>query len=524
MKKYLLLFLLLFSSVAQADYIPVWPFARGGTGQATQQAAIDALAGATTSGLYLRGTGSHITLGAIQAADVPTLNQNTSGNAATVTTNANLTGPITSVGNATSIASQSGTGTTFMMTASPTATGTLTAAQINDTGEAITSSSATSLVVGQSGATNPAFQVDDSTSSSVTGIVIKSKAGGGGVSMQALDPSSNTSSTFYILPESGSNGGVGIGMSGSQPTFGVNGGVNIATVGQGYNTTSGFTFNNGVFGGDNNLNAGVNVPYSMWSSSSYRGHATGALALQEDFLVNGATDTFNAASTMTNGATLGLTYKSCGTNGTCTNESALYIPSSAVTGSIANNYGINVAASTGATANIAIHSTDGTHIVNLSDGTNAITATGTISATTVQQGGTQVFSTAGTGLSASGATVNSNAVYFLDFQPGLLTSVTGTTSVFFKASKAATVDNIIGSAMTFSCVANPTVTMYECGTSTTCAGPTTIGSVTVTAAGTATVGTVSSAAVTAGDYIGWAITAGTCTSLDLSVTAQAHSN
>lgn len=42
------------------------------------------------------------------------------GNAATVTTNANLTGPITSAGNATSIASQTGTGTTFVMSASPT--------------------------------------------------------------------------------------------------------------------------------------------------------------------------------------------------------------------------------------------------------------------------------------------------------------------------------------------------------------------------------------------------------------------
>lgn len=44
------------------------------------------------------------------------------GNAATVTTNANLTGPITSVGNATSIASQTGTGSVFVMQASPTLT------------------------------------------------------------------------------------------------------------------------------------------------------------------------------------------------------------------------------------------------------------------------------------------------------------------------------------------------------------------------------------------------------------------
>ena len=42
------------------------------------------------------------------------------GNAATVTTNANLTGVITSVGNATSIASQTGSGTKFVVDTSPT--------------------------------------------------------------------------------------------------------------------------------------------------------------------------------------------------------------------------------------------------------------------------------------------------------------------------------------------------------------------------------------------------------------------
>jgi hypothetical protein len=53
---------------------------------------------------------------------VPTWNQNTSGSAATaatVTTNANLTGVITSVGNATSIASQTGTGSKFVVDTSP---------------------------------------------------------------------------------------------------------------------------------------------------------------------------------------------------------------------------------------------------------------------------------------------------------------------------------------------------------------------------------------------------------------------
>lgn len=62
------------------------------------------------------------TFRSLVANDIPILNQNTTGNAATVTTNANLTGPITSAGNATSIASQTGTGTTFVMSVSPVLT------------------------------------------------------------------------------------------------------------------------------------------------------------------------------------------------------------------------------------------------------------------------------------------------------------------------------------------------------------------------------------------------------------------
>jgi hypothetical protein len=46
---------------------------------------MDALAGATTSGQYLRGNGTDVVMSAIQAADVPTLNQSTTGNAATAT-------------------------------------------------------------------------------------------------------------------------------------------------------------------------------------------------------------------------------------------------------------------------------------------------------------------------------------------------------------------------------------------------------------------------------------------------------
>jgi hypothetical protein len=59
--------------------------ANGGTGATTAQAAINALAGATTSGQYLRGNGTNVVMAAIVAGDVPTLNQNTTGTAGNVT-------------------------------------------------------------------------------------------------------------------------------------------------------------------------------------------------------------------------------------------------------------------------------------------------------------------------------------------------------------------------------------------------------------------------------------------------------
>jgi len=59
--------------------------ANGGSGQTSAQAAMNAFAGAVTSGQYLRGNGTNVVMAAIQAADVPTLNQNTTGTAANVT-------------------------------------------------------------------------------------------------------------------------------------------------------------------------------------------------------------------------------------------------------------------------------------------------------------------------------------------------------------------------------------------------------------------------------------------------------
>lgn len=58
---------------------------KGGTSAVTQQAAINSLAGAVTNTYYLRGNGTNVVMNTIQAGDVPTLNQSTSGTAAKAT-------------------------------------------------------------------------------------------------------------------------------------------------------------------------------------------------------------------------------------------------------------------------------------------------------------------------------------------------------------------------------------------------------------------------------------------------------
>jgi hypothetical protein len=74
------------SSGTAANVSGIVAIANGGSGQTTAQTAMNAFAGAVTSGSYLRGNGTNVVMSTIQAADVPTLNQNTTGSAAKWTT------------------------------------------------------------------------------------------------------------------------------------------------------------------------------------------------------------------------------------------------------------------------------------------------------------------------------------------------------------------------------------------------------------------------------------------------------
>lgn len=85
--------------------------------------AIPAAAGTLTGSTLASGvTASSLTsVGTLGSLTVTApISGSVTGSSGTVTTNANLTGPITSVGNATAIASQTGTGTKFVVDTSPT--------------------------------------------------------------------------------------------------------------------------------------------------------------------------------------------------------------------------------------------------------------------------------------------------------------------------------------------------------------------------------------------------------------------
>jgi hypothetical protein len=145
----------------------ILPVANGGTGAAT------------LTGL-VKGNGAGVMTAAVAGTDYVAPSGSITGNAATVTTNANLTGPITSSGNTTSVASQTGTGSTFVMNTSPTLVtpvlGAATATTINNT--SIPTSK--TLVV-----TTDKLNVHAATSSTELAGVISDETGTGSVVLSA---------------------------------------------------------------------------------------------------------------------------------------------------------------------------------------------------------------------------------------------------------------------------------------------------------------------------------------------------
>jgi hypothetical protein len=219
---------------------------RGGTGSTTAQGAINTLAGAVTSGSYLRGNGTNVVMSAIQAADVPTLNQNTTGTAANITatsnatlttlsalslpysqlsgtvptwnqnttgTAANVTGTVSTANGGTGLTSFTANGVVYASSTSALATG----SNLTWDGSILTASNAsgTNLVLNSTG--NTPFLTFNQSSLSKFYIGASAAVGGGGTGYYDLYGVAGIGQRFFTNDTERmrilSNGNIGIGTS-----------------------------------------------------------------------------------------------------------------------------------------------------------------------------------------------------------------------------------------------------------------------------------------------------------------------
>jgi hypothetical protein len=263
------------------------PLTAGGTGVTSQQAAINVLTGTQTSGRYLRSDGTDARLSAIQAADVPTLNQSTTGTAA------NVTGTVALANGGTGATSASAALTALGAApiASPTFTGTVTApiyasAPQNLTDAATISWNPTSgLNAGVTLGGNRTLSFSPAPASGSYGTLVITQDGTGGRTLTL------PSGTNKVL---GSTSTTSVALSSAANAkdilnFYFDGTTYFWNIGQGYGTAATITANN-IAGG-----AAGSIPYQTGAG------ATGLLAKGTDgqilTLASGVPSWTNASAT-----------------------------------------------------------------------------------------------------------------------------------------------------------------------------------------------------------------------------------
>lgn len=289
----------------------------------------------------------------------------------------------------------------------------------------ITSSSAKALAVGATGATNPALQVDASTASSVTGIIIKSAATGGATTLTAFDTATN--GNLSISAQAGGNllltttGFASFGGTSQMQTTSPQ--IKFTNSFRGFGAQTGFWYQSPA---STNITASTNILTVDLDMSASIQHLTGGYALQQDMIVRTGKHSYVAASAITNAA--GFTIDGpviADSFATFTNSHGLYIPTKSVVansggttiGVVTNSYCINVTAATGATNNY-IASLNGTagEVVNINTTgkitlLNTVTPIGTTGAVTINQpSGTVNIAAAGTSVVVTNSLVTANSI------------------------------------------------------------------------------------------------------------------
>lgn len=230
--------------------------ANGGTGATTAAAAITALTGTQTAGTYLRSDGTTTALSAIQAADVPTLNQNTTGTAANVTATTNST--ITTLSALSLPSSQivgtipnsaasltgtvaianGGTGATTAAAAITALTGTQTAGtylRSNGTTTALSAIQAADVPTLNQNTTGTAANVTATTNSTLTtlsalSLPIEQVSGLAAASITVLQLTATVLNVLLFRPEIISVADIFVSASTTTPTLDVTGTATVATL------------------------------------------------------------------------------------------------------------------------------------------------------------------------------------------------------------------------------------------------------------------------------------------------------
>ena len=287
--------------------------------------------------------------------------------AGTVTTNANLSGPITSVGNTTSVAAQTGTGSTFVMNQSPVL---ITPMLGTPSSGVLTSCTGLPLTTGVVG-NLPVTNLNSGTAASV-GTFWQ------GDGTWAIPAGTGVTSVGFSVPAASI-----FGVTGSPITAA--GTIGLTTTGTQYNalymsdanTVSSGTnvlIGNGVSdlqitrptpastgakdylqitaAADTGLTASTEVSLLSITAGT-RTWSAGTISLQREVAVTQPTYAFATSSTITNAATVGISGAPVrGTNALITNAHGLLIGAGAV-GTATNSYGLTVNTQTGATNNYA---------------------------------------------------------------------------------------------------------------------------------------------------------------------------
>lgn len=293
----------------------------------------------------------------------------------------------------------------------------------------ITSASANALTVGLNGATNPAFNVDDSTALSATGINIKSAAAAGGVVIGVISSATNENATLNLFKGTGtgtingaglnvnSGGNLNLQSGGSTQAIIGGGGASFTYSFRGFTAATAYTFS-GL--SDTNLSASTECMSFDLNFAQTKTHQTGAQTLQRDIRLRPSTHAYAAASTLATAYGVSIDGAPiAGTNATITTSATLNLGSNAVGAATTNSYGLFATANTGATANYiaSLNGSAGEVMRIRTDGQvnflNTVTPTGTTGAQTINQpSGTVNFAAAASTLVVTNSLCTVNSLVF----------------------------------------------------------------------------------------------------------------